>query len=54
MKTFKAAVRVRNASGSGTVVVWAQTSDSNPIDARQMLEAQYGRSSVVGIPVLVK
>jgi hypothetical protein len=54
MKIFKAAVRVRNASGSGMVVVWAQISAANPIDARLMLEAQYGRGNVVSVPVHAK
>lgn len=54
MNTFKASVRVRHPSGNGTMVVWAQTSARGPIEAKQMLEAQYGRGNVVSIPTLVK
>ena len=50
MNTYKCTVRVRNASGSGTMVVWARIQASNPIAARQQLEAQYGRGNVIGIP----
>lgn len=54
MKTYKATVRVRSASGGGTMVVWAQVSASSPIDAKQMLEAQYGRGSVISVPTEVR
>jgi hypothetical protein len=54
MGTYRATVRVRSTIGNGTMVVWAQTCASNPIDAAQLLEAQYGRGSVISIPVLVK
>lgn len=54
MNTYKATVRVRSASGSGTMVVWARTSASNPIEAKQLLEAQYGRGNVISVPTLVK
>ncbi|MBK6862483.1 MAG: hypothetical protein IPG91_02415 [Ideonella sp.] len=54
MRTYKATVRVRSASGSGTMAVWAQTSASNPIEAKQLMEAQYGRGNVISIPTLVK
>ena len=52
MNTYKARVRVHGPSGIGTLTVWAQVVASNPIYARQMLEAQYGRSNVLGVPVL--
>lgn len=51
MKTYRAQVRVRSASGQGTMVVWAQVSADNPIAARQQLEAQYGRGNVISVPV---
>lgn len=54
MKTFKATVRVRSASGNGMMVVWAQVSASDPNSARQMLEAQYGRGNVISIPTVVR
>ena len=54
MKTYKATVRVRSASGSGTMVVWAHVSANDSISAKQMLEAQYGRGNVVSIPTLVR
>ncbi len=50
MKTYKCTVRVPSPSSRGTVVVWAQVVANNPIDARQMLAAQYGASNLVGIP----
>jgi len=50
MNTYKCTVRVKSASGSGTMVVWAQIQAINPIAARQLLEAQYGRGNVIGIP----
>lgn len=53
MNTYRAAVRVRGLSGSGQRVVWAQISARNTLDAKQMLEAQYGRGNVIGVPVLV-
>jgi hypothetical protein len=53
MKTYGARVRVPNASGSGMVSEWAQVQASNPISARNLLVALYGRGTVVGIPVLV-
>jgi hypothetical protein len=53
MNMYKATVRVRSASGGGTMVVWAQICARNPIEARQLLEAQYGRGNVIGIPQLV-
>jgi len=54
MNTYQAAVRVTSASGSGTMVVWAQIQASNPIAARQQLEAQYGRGNVISVPLQVK
>jgi hypothetical protein len=54
MNTYRASVRVRSASGTGTMVVWAQIQASNPIAARQQLEAQYGRGNVVSVPQLSK
>ncbi len=52
MKTYKALVRVRHPSGAGTMPVWAQVAASNPIHARQLLEAQYGHGNVIGVAVL--
>ncbi len=52
MNTYRASVRVKSASGTGTMVVWAHIQASNPIAARQQLEAQYGRGNVIGLPCL--
>jgi len=52
MKTYKATVRVRSGTGSGTMVVWAQIRADNPIAAKQLLEAQYGRGNVISVPTL--
>lgn len=51
MQTYKATVRVPNASGSGTMVVWAQVIAQSPTAAKSLLDAQYGRGKVIGIPV---
>lgn len=53
MKTYGARVRVPNASGTGTLTEWAQVQANNPLAARNLLEALYGRGNVVSIPVLV-
>ena len=50
MNTYRASVRVRSASGAGMMVVWAQIQAQNPIAARQLLEAQYGRDNVISVP----
>jgi hypothetical protein len=34
------------------MVVWAYVNAQNPIAAKSLLEAQYGRGNVIGIPVL--
>jgi hypothetical protein len=54
MYTYRASVRVKSASGSFTMVVWAQVHASNPIAARQQLEAQYGRGNVISVPQLTR
>ena len=46
MKKFKATVRVRNASGSALVSVQATVEARNIVDAKALLEAQYGRGNV--------
>jgi len=53
MRTYGARVRVPNASGSGHATEWTEVQAANPIAARNLLEAMYGRGNVVGIPVLV-
>jgi hypothetical protein len=52
MKTYKALVRVSEPAGHFMMSVWAQVAASNPILAKQMLEAQYGRGNVVSVPTL--
>jgi hypothetical protein len=54
MNTYRASVRVKFASSASTMVVLAQVQASNPIAARQMLEAQYGRGNVISVPQWVK
>ena len=54
MNTYKATVRVTKSGGIGTMIVWAQVTASDPNSARMMLESQYGRGNVLGIPVLVR
>jgi len=49
---YMARVKVRSTSGAGTTTVKAQVVASNPIQAKQLLEAQYGRGNVLGVPVL--
>ena len=36
------------------MVVWAHISAANTIAAKSLLEAQYGRGNVIGVPVLVR
>ena len=49
-----APVRVAKSGGTGTMVVWAQVAAQNPNDAKSLLEAQYGRGNVIGIPLPVR
>jgi len=54
MKTYGARVRVPSPSGSGMKVVeWTEINASNPIAAKSLLEAMYGKGNVVSVPVLV-
>lgn len=53
MKTYRATVRVAKASGGATVVVWAYVTAANPIAAKAMLEAQYGRANVISVPTAI-
>lgn len=50
MKTYKAMVRVPSGFGNGTMVVRAEVRADNPIAAKQLLEAQYGRGNVISVP----
>jgi len=52
VKTYRATVRVPHASGRGTMVVWATVTAASPIAAKAMLEAQYGRGSVISVPTI--
>ena len=54
MNTYKANVRVAKAGGIGTMMVWAHIDAANTIAAKSLLEAQYGRGNVIGVPVLVR
>jgi len=54
MNTYKANVRVAKSGGIGTIMVWVQVNAQNPIAARSLLEAQYGRGNVIHGPVLVR
>jgi hypothetical protein len=53
MNTYRCSVRVNKSGGIGTMVVWAQVTAQNPTDAKSLLEAQYGRGNVIGVPTLV-
>lgn len=54
MNTYKANVRVTKAGGIGTMIVLAHVTAQNPLTARSLLEAQYGRGNVIGVPVLAR
>ena len=43
---------VLHPHGNGMMVVWAQISARNPIDAKQLMEAQYGCGSIISTPTL--
>ena len=54
MNTYRCTVRVAKAGGTGTMVVWVEVSAQSPNNAKSQLEAQYGRGSLIGIPILVR
>ncbi len=54
MNTYKANVRVARSGGIGTIMVWVHVTAQNTIAAKSLLEAQYGRGNVIGIPTLLK
>ena len=54
MITYKAMVRVSKNWGIRTMIVWAQIDAHNPHAAMLLLEAQYGRGNVIGMPVLAR
>lgn len=54
MNTYRCSVRVAKSGGIGTMIVWAQVTAQNPNDAKSLLEAQYGRGNVIGVPTQVK
>ena len=54
MNTYKANVRVAQSGGIGTIFVWVHVSAQNTIAAKSLLEAQYGRGSVVHGPTLLR
>lgn len=55
MNLYKTTVRVPSPTTRTIMVtIWAQVYAMNPIDAKCMLEAQYGRGNVNGTPTLVK
>lgn len=54
MNTYRCCVRVAKAGGIGTMVVWVEVTAQSPNNARSQLEAQYGRSNVIGVPTQVK
>jgi len=53
MKTYGARVRVPSPSGHGMKVEWTEVNAANPIAAKSLLEAMFGRGNVVSVPVLV-
>jgi len=54
MNTYRANVRVAKSGGIGTMMVWVQVTAQNTIAAKSLLEAQYGRGNVSGVPTLVR
>jgi hypothetical protein len=54
MNTYKASVRVTKSGGIGTMIVLAQVTAQNTMAAKSLLEAQYGRGNVIGVPVLAR
>lgn len=52
MKTYRAMVRVRNPARDRVLTIWAQVSATSITHARQLLEAQYGQGSVLGVVVV--
>lgn len=54
MNTYKCTVRVAKSGGIGTMIVWAQVQAQGPNEAKLLLEAQYGRGAVIGIPRVVR
>ena len=54
MNTYRAQVRVAKSDGIGTMIVWAHVQAQNPITAKYLLDAQYGRGNVIGVPTLVR
>lgn len=53
MSTYTSTVRVAGPGG-GTMVGWATVTARDPHAAMAMLQAQYGRSNVIGVPRLVR
>ena len=53
MNTYKASVRVAQSGGIGKIVVWVHVNAQNRIAAQSLLEAQYGRGSIVYGPTQV-
>jgi hypothetical protein len=54
MNTYRANVRVAKSGGIGTMIVCAHVQAQNTIAAKSLLEAQYGRGNVIGVPVLAR
>lgn len=53
MNTYRCTVRVAKSGGIVAMVVWAHVAAQSPNDAKSLLEAQYGRNNVIGVPQLV-
>ena len=53
MNTYRCQVRVAKDGGIGSMIVWAQVQAQGPNDAKLLLEAQYGRGVVIGVPQVV-
>ena len=54
VNTYQARVQVPGAAGHWKMVVTVQVTAQNTISARAMIDAQYGASNVVSMPVLVR
>jgi hypothetical protein len=54
MNTYKCCVQVAGPNSKSMLVVWTRVNADNSNAARLLLEAQYGRGNVIGVPTVVK
>jgi len=51
MNRYRCNVRVAKSGGIGPMIVWAHVDAPNPMAAKSLLEAKYGRGNVIGVPI---